>query len=231
MNRRSFLSLSTLAAATPAIARDFGPHAEPAGYPDPDLVALDSSFNKYLIGNTPIKRIHTGCLWLKVQRGTAPETTSSGATSPTTPKCATCLRTDMSARCASPTTAMATPLTLTVARSAQSTAPVGWPAMRWTARSQCWQTPSMESPSTLPMMSSSTPMAASGSPTPATAAWATMKATRVSSNSRPPCIALTPPARCKKSATTPSVPTALLHPRLQEALRRGHRLRQKHPRL
>jgi gluconolactonase len=63
MNRRTFLSLSALAAATPAMARDFGPHAEPAGYPDPDLVALDSTFNKYLIGNTPIKRLHTGCLW------------------------------------------------------------------------------------------------------------------------------------------------------------------------
>lgn len=65
MRRRQFLTSasSALLAASALNARDFGPHAQPAGYPDPDLVALDTSFGKYLIGNTPIKRLHTGCLW------------------------------------------------------------------------------------------------------------------------------------------------------------------------
>jgi gluconolactonase len=44
-------------------ARDYGPHAEPVRYPDPDIVVLDDRFAKYKIGNTPIRRLHTGCLW------------------------------------------------------------------------------------------------------------------------------------------------------------------------
>jgi gluconolactonase len=32
-------------------------------YPDPDIVALDNRFRKYMIGNTSIKRLYTGTLW------------------------------------------------------------------------------------------------------------------------------------------------------------------------
>lgn len=35
----------------------------PVRYPEPDVVALDKSFNKYKIGNTPILRLATGFLW------------------------------------------------------------------------------------------------------------------------------------------------------------------------
>jgi gluconolactonase len=35
----------------------------PVRYPDPDIVTLDQRFRKYAIGNTPIKRLHTGMLW------------------------------------------------------------------------------------------------------------------------------------------------------------------------
>jgi gluconolactonase len=64
MGRRSFLA-GTAAAAMTAVAhgRDYGPNAEPARYPDPDIIVLDKRFNKYKIGNTPIQRLHTGTLW------------------------------------------------------------------------------------------------------------------------------------------------------------------------
>ena len=35
----------------------------PVHYPDPDIVALDPRFRRYIIGNTIIKRLHTGTLW------------------------------------------------------------------------------------------------------------------------------------------------------------------------
>jgi gluconolactonase len=35
----------------------------PIQYPDPDVVALDNRFRKYMVGNTTIKRLHTGTLW------------------------------------------------------------------------------------------------------------------------------------------------------------------------
>jgi gluconolactonase len=67
LGRRSFLAAAGLAAAAAlgrsALARDYGPHAEPTRYPDPDIVVLDKRFAKYKIGNTPIQRLHTGCLW------------------------------------------------------------------------------------------------------------------------------------------------------------------------
>jgi len=72
-SRRSFLAGTFAAAAAAATglvpraarleARDYGPGAEPVRYPDPDIVALDDRFAKYKIGNTPIRRLHTGCLW------------------------------------------------------------------------------------------------------------------------------------------------------------------------
>lgn len=61
--RRTFLTALAATSASRLFARDYGPNAEPAGYPDPDIIALDPSFQKYIIGNTPIKRLHTGCLW------------------------------------------------------------------------------------------------------------------------------------------------------------------------
>jgi gluconolactonase len=35
----------------------------PVQYPEPDVVALDPRFRKYIVGNTTIKRLHTGTLW------------------------------------------------------------------------------------------------------------------------------------------------------------------------
>jgi gluconolactonase len=36
---------------------------QPIQYPDPDVVALDPRFRRYMVGNTPIRRLHTGTLW------------------------------------------------------------------------------------------------------------------------------------------------------------------------
>lgn len=35
----------------------------PLQYPDPDIVALDNRFRRYIVANTPIKRLYTGTLW------------------------------------------------------------------------------------------------------------------------------------------------------------------------
>src|SRR5499425_3162259 len=35
----------------------------PVQYPDPDIVALDNRFRRYMVGNTVIKKLHTGTLW------------------------------------------------------------------------------------------------------------------------------------------------------------------------
>jgi gluconolactonase len=43
--------------------RRYGPGAEPARYPDADILVLDPRFAKIKIGNSPIKRLHTGTLW------------------------------------------------------------------------------------------------------------------------------------------------------------------------
>ena len=73
MNRRTFLTAAAAtataaAAQTPpppspvATTRDWsGQH--PIQYPDPDVIALDNRFRKYMIGNTSIKRLHTGTSW------------------------------------------------------------------------------------------------------------------------------------------------------------------------
>ncbi|MCA9219861.1 MAG: SMP-30/gluconolactonase/LRE family protein [Planctomycetales bacterium] len=57
-NRRGFLATAGLAAASVALARDYGPNAAPVRYPDPDIVVLDDRFKKYKLGNTPIQRIY-----------------------------------------------------------------------------------------------------------------------------------------------------------------------------
>jgi gluconolactonase len=36
---------------------------EPVPYPDPDIIALDPRFRRYIIFNTPIRRLHIGTLW------------------------------------------------------------------------------------------------------------------------------------------------------------------------
>jgi gluconolactonase len=65
MGRRSFLAAGAAAAVTAsrALGRDYGPFAAPSRYPDTDIVVLDKRFAKYKIGNTPIQRLFTGCLW------------------------------------------------------------------------------------------------------------------------------------------------------------------------
>ncbi len=72
-DRRRFLTGAAAALATTAWAtgtaaraqtpRHYGPHAEPVRYPDPDIVVLDQRFAKIKIGNSPIRRLHTGMLW------------------------------------------------------------------------------------------------------------------------------------------------------------------------
>ena len=62
-SRRNFLAL---AAASPALAqqstRDWSNH-EPMRYPDPDLVALEPAFAKYILFNSVIYRHYTGTKW------------------------------------------------------------------------------------------------------------------------------------------------------------------------
>src|SRR5271163_5015189 len=55
------------AAQTPAISPKATPRdwsgQQPVQYPDPDIVALDKRFERYMVGNTVIKRLYTGTLW------------------------------------------------------------------------------------------------------------------------------------------------------------------------
>jgi gluconolactonase len=67
-SRRSFLAGTFAAAAAAAFgkdlqARDYGPGAQPVRYPEPDVIVLDDRFAKYKLGNSPIQRLYTGCLW------------------------------------------------------------------------------------------------------------------------------------------------------------------------
>ena len=43
--------------------RDFSPGAAPLPYPDPDVIAIDRSFNALRQFNAPIQRLYTGALW------------------------------------------------------------------------------------------------------------------------------------------------------------------------
>ena len=68
VDRRGLLKTGAALAATSliapeALARDFGPRAEPQRYPDPDIVVIDPKRFKAKVGNTAIKRLYTGCLW------------------------------------------------------------------------------------------------------------------------------------------------------------------------
>lgn len=61
-SRRTFLTSLAASAATSALARDWTGQI-PERYPDPDVIALEPAFSKYIQGNSPIRRLHTGMLW------------------------------------------------------------------------------------------------------------------------------------------------------------------------
>ncbi len=68
MKRRTFLgAAAALSATATALGQDgtrrYGPGAAVVRYPDADIKSLDPRFDKYKIGNTPIQRLHHGCLW------------------------------------------------------------------------------------------------------------------------------------------------------------------------
>jgi gluconolactonase len=58
---RTFAQQPAAVTSTPA-PRDWSGEA-PVRYPDPDMVALDPRFNRYIVGNTTIRRHHIGTLW------------------------------------------------------------------------------------------------------------------------------------------------------------------------
>ena len=77
-NRRSFLGAAIcsatavrIGAQNPVPRQPVSPAAmprdwsgqQPIQYPDPDIIALDNRFRKYMVGNTSIKRLHTGTSW------------------------------------------------------------------------------------------------------------------------------------------------------------------------
>lgn len=61
-SRRTFLTTLATSAAASAFARDWTGQV-PERYPDPDVIALEPAFSKYIQGNSPIRRLHTGMLW------------------------------------------------------------------------------------------------------------------------------------------------------------------------
>jgi gluconolactonase len=70
VSRRAFLAAAAggiAAAQAPPVSpkatvRDWSGQV-PVQYPDPDILALDNRFRKYMIGNTVIRRHYTGTLW------------------------------------------------------------------------------------------------------------------------------------------------------------------------
>lgn len=61
-SRRTFLTSLASSAAATAFARDWSGQ-NPERYPDPDVIALEPAFQKYIQGNSPLRRLHTGLLW------------------------------------------------------------------------------------------------------------------------------------------------------------------------
>ena len=73
--RRAFLGTAFAGSiAAPAWARQQAPQVPPYAprdwsgqnplpYPDPDLIALDPRFRRYILFNTPIRRLHIGTMW------------------------------------------------------------------------------------------------------------------------------------------------------------------------
>ena len=65
IDRRSFLTAVALApAALAQTPRDWSGQ-QPVRYADPDVIALDQRFQKYMISNTTIQRLWTGALWVE----------------------------------------------------------------------------------------------------------------------------------------------------------------------
>jgi gluconolactonase len=72
-DRRSFLTALGAAALIPPAHGQGPPSGTPAPrdwsgqtpmrYPDPDVIALDNRFRRYIVGNTIIRRLYTGTLW------------------------------------------------------------------------------------------------------------------------------------------------------------------------
>ena len=58
VSRRGFLTAAAAATATTALARDYSADAPPQRYPDPDMVVHDPRFQKYVLGNTAIRRLY-----------------------------------------------------------------------------------------------------------------------------------------------------------------------------
>lgn len=71
MTRRTFLGsvmagsalMSRAASAQQAESPRDWSGQNPVRYPDPDIVALDNRFRRYIIDNTVIRRLHTGTMW------------------------------------------------------------------------------------------------------------------------------------------------------------------------
>jgi len=76
MNRRTLLQSAAFAATSLIAGTGYAQTSEPAQaltrdwsgrnplpYPDPDIVALDPRFRRYVVFNTPIQRLHTGTYW------------------------------------------------------------------------------------------------------------------------------------------------------------------------
>ena len=59
----SLLLAPQLLKAQEGAPRDFSPGAAPLPYPDPDVIAIDRSFNALRQFNAPIQRLYTGALW------------------------------------------------------------------------------------------------------------------------------------------------------------------------
>jgi len=80
VSRRSFVAASAaigaFALGRSLSAREYGPHAPPTRYPDPDILTLDPRFKKYALGNAAIERVYhsdtmrwaEGCAWNGVGR-------------------------------------------------------------------------------------------------------------------------------------------------------------------
>lgn len=62
MHRRSFLTAACAPLALAQTQRDWSGR-QPVHYTDPDFVAVDKRFQKYVIGNTPLERLWTGAFW------------------------------------------------------------------------------------------------------------------------------------------------------------------------
>jgi gluconolactonase len=65
MARRTFFAAAAATIGSAALGqdRDYGQGAAPVRYPEPDVIVIEKAFAKYKIGNTPIKRLHTGMMW------------------------------------------------------------------------------------------------------------------------------------------------------------------------